>query len=190
MRMAPNSLGVSPVLPVHVMPVSPHFPVTILWPIRKRGFGDVVPTGPMYPIPQNSVLQYSAGGLTYQDGLPISNVSYGLSGLGQVSCFDGSTPDASTGLCANGAAPSGTSLPTIAAPVISASNGLFGTSLFSSGLNLNQWGWGEWSLVLIGGYLALSFIGDIFSGVGAVSKARSRSRSRRKKELRKQYEAL
>lgn len=81
---------------------------------RHLGVGDVVPTAAMYPIPQNSVLQYAAGGLTYGDGLAINGISYGLSGLGQQTGTSG-------------------------AP----GTGLLGTGLFAS-LDPSTWGPGEW----------------------------------------------
>jgi len=65
---------------------------------RHLGVGALVHTGPMYPIPQNSVLQYASGGITYQGGLPIDGISYGLSGLGQLVTSGG----AGTGLFGTG----------------------------------------------------------------------------------------
>ena len=41
-----------------------------------HGLGDMVPTAAMYPIEQNSVLQYAAGGITQSGGIT------GLSGFG------------------------------------------------------------------------------------------------------------
>lgn len=38
------------------------------WP-GASGMGEVVPTAPMYPIPQNSVLAYSSGGMQYSGPL-------------------------------------------------------------------------------------------------------------------------
>jgi hypothetical protein len=57
--------------------------------IHRQHLGDVVPTASMYPIPQNSVLQYATGGLNYGEGLAINGISYGLSGLGQTSGAQG-----------------------------------------------------------------------------------------------------
>ena len=46
-------------------------------PPQPAGVGDLVSTMPMYPIPQNSVLQ-NAASIAYQNGLKVGDVHYGL----------------------------------------------------------------------------------------------------------------
>lgn len=55
------------------------------------------------------------------------------------------------------------------------STGLFGTGLFQSA-DPSTWGWGEYAVIAVGGYVAISFISDAQSAGGAVRKAYRRRR--------------
>ena len=59
--------------------------------------------------------------------------------------------------------------------------GLFGTGLFVSA-DPTQWGWGEWGVIALGTWAAVSMVSDLGRGGSAlyapIKRARSRSRKR------------
>jgi hypothetical protein len=57
------------------------------------------------------------------------------------------------------------------------STGLFGTGLFVSA-DPSQWGWGEWATIAVGGYVAVSAVGDISSGASAAAAPFRKRRKR------------
>jgi hypothetical protein len=67
-----------------------------------------------------------------------------------------------------------------------------GLGLFESGLDLSQWGLGEWAAVGLGVYLLSSVFGDVKRVGGHVRKARrmSESKARRKERLEKELKEL
>jgi hypothetical protein len=81
-----------------------------------------------------------------------------------------------------------------------------GLGLFESGFDWSQWGIGEWTAAAVGGYLALSVVGDLFKvgrvtargyrrGRGAVRKAgrlltSTGRKQARRESLTRQLEAL
>jgi hypothetical protein len=56
-----------------------------------------------------------------------------------------------------------------------------GLGLFDSGLDLAQWGFLEWGIVIFGVYAASSLIFDVKRGVSGVSKGVQKRSSRRRK---------
>jgi len=74
-------------------------------------------------------------------------------------------------------------LPTPTIPFLSIGS----TSLFAS-MDPSTWGIGEWSIIAVGGYLAISLVMDLFSAGKNVQKrvARSRRRSAAVKKAKQQ----
>jgi hypothetical protein len=58
-----------------------------------------------------------------------------------------------------------------------------GMGFFSSGMDFNGWGAAEWGIVALGGYLALSIIGDAFT-VGRAAREGGRRTKRAYRALR------
>lgn len=74
-----------------------------------------------------------------------------------------------------------------------------GLGLFESGIDISQWGWQEWGLALLGGYVVMSVVsttsrvgrsaGRAYQGVKRSAKRRS-ARSERKRELQEELRGL
>lgn len=67
-----------------------------------------------------------------------------------------------------------------------------GMGLFESGLDWSQWSIPEWTLVAVGSYLVISFLGDLTRGVRTVKKVRSRRKFKKSRtaELKRELQEL
>lgn len=56
--------------------------------------------------------------------------------------------------------------------------------------DISTWGWEEWGIILAGGYLVISMIGDAAKGVGAVRSYSRKRTSARRKALQAQMDSF
>jgi hypothetical protein len=68
--------------------------------------------------------------------------------------------------------------------------GCAGLGLFDSGMDYTQWGWQEWGIVILGGYMVVSTLFTTKRAAKAVYSIPGERRKRRAKSLREEADKL